>query len=159
VNLIFFIPLHSPDGGGDLPQHHLRNVTGCGPQNGNRFHGVEVIDPLKILRDEILPGIHAAPGQEHKSHAVFQGGLEPDLHVVSVQFLQQTASPNLFQVVQIVGKIILRHKLRHIYEEGGKVLPCVTGTKSVDQGLLDRRLVAFFHVPKGDLCLHTAVGV
>jgi hypothetical protein len=157
--LIFFVPLQDPDGGSDLPQDHLGYIARRGAQNGDRFYGVEVVDSLKVLRGEILSGVHAAPGQEHKSHTVFQRGFEPDLHAVSVQFFQQAAFPNGADGIQVVGKVVLRHYARHLHEKSGEVLGGITRAKAVYQSLLDRRLIALLHVPQTDLLPRAAVGV
>ena len=157
--MLFFLPVQFKDSGGDLPQGHFGNIAGGRAQDGKGFQGVKVKDVGKVLAVEILMGVNAAPGQQHKAHAVLQQALKPYLYAVLVQFLQKTALPDGEKIGVVVAKVVLHDDLRRFQQTPGKVRLAGQLTVAVLQPLYDRALVLRLHLPDGDGAPHTAVGV
>lgn len=80
-------PLQIQHRPGDLPKAHLRDVAGGRAEGVQGLRGVEIQNPAKIIVIKIFARITAAAGQQHKGHAVLQGGSERHFHIQLVQFL------------------------------------------------------------------------
>ncbi|WP_300758088.1 hypothetical protein [uncultured Oscillibacter sp.] len=157
--LLLFLPVQIEDGGGDLPQGHLGNIAGGRSQNGKGFQGVKVINAGEIFAGEVFIGVNAAPGQQHKAHAVLQQAPKPHLYAVLVQFLQKTVLPDGEKIGAVVAKVVLHDDLRRFQQALGKVRLAGQYAVAVLQPLNDCILILRLHLPDRDGTSGSAVRV
>ena len=91
----------------NLPQQHLGNIAGCGPQDGSGIQGVEIHDTPKLIEGKVVTCVESAPCQEHVSHGISESITEDNHHVLVVQFFQKAVFPAIQQVREIILQIVV----------------------------------------------------